>query len=126
MITLNNITLRRGTRTLLEKINWTIYHKQRIGLIGANGSGKSSLFAFILQRYQAEAGEIDIPRQLKFASVEQEISLDQKSAIDFVLDGDPELRELEALLRLAEENDDGEKIAILHEKLSIIDAYTAP
>lgn len=126
MITLRNITLRRGTNELLKQINWTIYHKQRIGLVGANGCGKSSLFGLLLKKLAADGGDIEIPKQLRFAHVEQETPAYSRSALDYVLDGDPELRELEALLTQAEDAHDGEKMAVLHEKLSNIDAYTAP
>ncbi len=126
MITLHNITLRRGRHVLLQSLNWTIYHKQRIGIIGANGSGKSSLFSLLLGELQSDEGELDFPRQIKLAHVAQETPGYQKSAIDFVLDGDNELRDLEMAITLAEQKQDGTRIAMLHEKLSIIDAYTAP
>ncbi|MBV9575401.1 MAG: ATP-binding cassette domain-containing protein, partial [Gammaproteobacteria bacterium] len=126
MITLQNITLRRGLNLLLNQINWTIYHKQRIGMIGANGSGKSSLFALLQGEIEADDGELDIPRQIRFAHVAQETAAETKSALDFVLDGDKELRECEQALVLALEKHDNARIAALHEKLSILDAYTAP
>jgi len=126
MITLRDIILRRGQHVLLQSLNWTIYHKQRIGIIGANGSGKSSLFSLLLGEVQPDAGELDIPRQLKLAHVAQETPSQAQSAIDFVLDGDIELRDLQAALLTAEQKHDGVRIATLHEKLSIIDAYTAP
>jgi len=125
MITLRNITLRRGSKVLLEQANWTIYHKQRIGLIGANGTGKSSLFAMLLGEISSDVGELEIPRQIKFAHVAQEAFAYAGSAIEFVLDGDHELRYFESELKKAEEQDNGEKIALLHDKLGIIDAYTA-
>lgn len=126
MITLRNITLRRGKQVLLEQVNWTIYSQQRIGIIGANGSGKSSLFAMLLQDLQPDLGDMTFPKQLKLAHVAQETPAYSQSALAFVLDGDAELRSLEAELIIAEENHDGERIAALHEKLAIIDAYTAP
>src|SRR5689334_2268093 len=126
MITLRSITLRRGKNVLLDKIDWTIYHKQRIGLIGANGTGKTSLFSLLLGELQADGGELGIPRQITLAHVAQETPAYTMSALDFVLDGDPELRALQAQLTKAEDEHDGERIGALHEKLSIIDAYTAP
>lgn len=126
MITLNNVTLRRGKNILLQQISWTIYHKQRIGIIGANGSGKTSLFSLLLQELQADTGDVILPRQIKLAHVAQETPAYSQSALDFVLDGDAELRALEAQLLVAEQENDGTKIAHLHDKLSIIDAYTAP
>lgn len=126
MISLRNVTLRRGPSILLEEVNWTIYPQQRIGLIGSNGSGKTSLFALILGKLAADKGDVNINRQIKFAHVAQETPAYSKSALDYVLDGDEELRQLETELQVAENAHDGLRIGELHEKLSIIDAYTAP
>lgn len=126
MITLRNVLLRRGPNILLEDVNWTIYHSQRIGLIGENGAGKSSLFAMLLGEVAADRGQVDIPAQLKLAHVAQETPAYSKSALDFTLDGDVELRQLEQELELAEQADDGERMAVLHQRFGEIDAYTAP
>ncbi len=126
MITLNKISLRRGQHLLLQDVQWTIFHKQRIGLIGANGSGKSSLFAMLLGQIQPDSGELELPRRLNIAHVEQETPAYSKSALEYVLEGDVELKQIEQALALAEKNDDGEKIATLHARMSEIDAYTAP
>lgn len=126
MISLQNIKLRRGQNVLLQHLDWTIYHKQRIGIIGANGTGKTSLFSLILGEIQAEEGELEIPRQIKMAHVAQETPAYDLSAREYVLDGDNEFRELQHALNNAELIHDGERIAALHEKLSIIDGYTAP
>src|SRR3990167_8628748 len=125
MITLNNITLRRGTRTLLEKINGTIYHKQRIGLIGANGCGKSSLFSLLLHQLQPDAGELTLPAQFRIAHVAQETPALDVIALNYVMDGDDELSKLQARLDVAEEQQNGELISDLHMKLADIDGYTA-
>ena len=126
MINLKNITIRRGPYILLENVNWTIFARQRIGMIGSNGSGKSTLFSLLLGDFQADSGDIDKPRQLKIAHVSQETPSVSQSALDFALDGDDELRLLEAQIRQAEIDDDGMRIAELYEKLSMIDGYTAP
>jgi ATP-binding cassette subfamily F protein 3 len=125
MITLRNITIRRGPNILLQDVNWTIYHKQRIGIIGANGSGKTTLFSMLLNELQADVGEMEIPKQLKLAHVAQETPACSQSAIEFVLDGDVELRRLQAELIIAENKNDGQRIAAVHQYLSEIDAYTA-
>src|SRR5437867_110500 len=122
MITLRNIILRRGTYVLLDNVDWTIYQKQRIGIIGANGSGKTSLFSMLLNQLQPEGGDLEIPRQLKIAHLAQETPGYEKSALDFVLDGDTELRHLEKQLLDAEQYNDGARIAHLHDNLSKIDA----
>ena len=126
MISLQHVTIRYGQHILLNNINWTIYSDQRIGLIGANGSGKTTLFSLLLQKHQADTGDINIPRQLKFAYVAQETLPYTNSALQFVLDGDEELRSIEKELLDAEEKNNALRIANLHEKLSQIDAYTAP
>lgn len=126
MITLNKISLRRGQHLLLDEVQWTIFHKQRIGLIGANGSGKSSLFAMLLGQIQPDVGELELPRKLNIAHVAQETPAYSQSALNYVLEGDTELKQLEKDLALAEKNNDGAKIAILHARMSEIDAYTAP
>lgn len=126
MITLRNITLRRGPNVLMQQLNWTIYPRQRIGIIGANGSGKTSLFSMFLGRFAPDEGDFDLPRQIKLAHVAQETQSSDLSALNFVLDGDEELRKLQQELSHAEETHDGHQIGALHEKLSIIDGYTAP
>lgn len=125
MITLNNITLRRGANILLQDVNWTIYHKQRIGIIGANGAGKTSLFALLQNHLQADSGELDMPKRLRLAHVAQETPAYHASALEFVLDGDTEFRALQKELLVAEELNEGERIAMIHARLGEIDAYTA-
>ncbi|MDR3492591.1 MAG: ATP-binding cassette domain-containing protein [Gammaproteobacteria bacterium] len=125
MITLRNITLRRGPNILLQDVSWTLYPKQRIGLIGANGAGKSSLFAMLLGILHPDSGDLEISKQLKLAHLAQETPAYSRSALDYVLDGDEELRKLEAALLLAEKENDGQRMASLHQHLSEIDAYTA-
>lgn len=125
MISLQNVTLRRGATILLEKVNWTIYPNQRIGLIGANGSGKTSLFTMLLKKLEPDVGDITFPKQLKLAHVAQETEASEQAAIEFVLDGDEELQALMHELSIAEQAHDGMRIAQLHEKLHVIDAYTA-
>lgn len=126
MINLKNITIRRGARVILDGVNWTIFARQRIGLIGANGSGKSSLFAMLLGKLAADTGDFDMPRQLRLAHVAQETPALSRSALDFVLDGDATLRSIETQIQQAEHDNDGMLIAELHEKFRVIDGYTAP
>ncbi len=126
MITLNNIVLRRGANILLNGVTWSIFQRQRIGIIGANGTGKSSLFAMLLGQLAPDTGELKIPKQMTLAHVAQETPAYAASALDYVLDGDKELRDLERQLLAAETEHDGVKIGELHAKLNIIDGYSAP
>lgn len=126
MITLKNIAIGRGNNLLLKNVNWLIYPAQHIGLIGANGSGKTTLFSLLLGQLQAEAGDIDIAKHVRIAHMAQETPGSEQTAVEFVLSGDSELQHLEDKLLAAEKAEDGHEIAVLHEKIGIIDGYTAP
>ncbi len=110
---------------LFERANFTIHQGQKVGLTGANGTGKSSLFAMILGQLSPDEGELSIPPNLEIAHVAQETPALETSAIDYVLDGDRELRHLQQALAEAEQAHDGLKVAELHEKLSVIGGYSA-
>lgn len=125
MIILNKITLQRGTKTLLQEVSLGFYAKQKIGIIGNNGCGKTSLFSLLLGDLQQESGDVSIPSNLAMVTVEQEIPSSEKSAIEFVIDADIHLRQLEQELQQAEKNNDGQKIAAIYETLQNIDGLTA-
>jgi ATP-binding cassette subfamily F protein 3 len=126
VINLRNVTLRHGQHVLLQHVDWTIYPEQRIGLIGANGAGKTSLFKLLLGELHPDVGDLEVSNKLKFAHVAQETPAYHQSALDFVLDGDVALRKLEESLAQAEAEHDGMRMATLYEQLGVIDAYTAP
>ena len=123
MIQLQNISLQRGTKFLLESADLTIYPGQKVGLIGANGSGKSTLFQMLLGSLHSDTGTLDIPRQWRTAHMAQEVGHTSRSALDYVLDGDGELRRLER--EIAEEHN-GEQLAKLYGEMENIHAYSAP
>jgi ATP-binding cassette subfamily F protein 3 len=125
MLNFTGVTLRRGPRKLLEGATLAIFPGQKVGVVGRNGTGKSSLFAMILGELAADAGEVSVPKSLTIASVAQETPSGANSAIDFVLDGDVELRRLERALTAAEGTADAGKLAAIHERLSQIDGYAA-
>ncbi len=126
MLSLNEVALHRGPRKLLEAVSCTIYPGWRLGVIGNNGTGKSSLFALLLGELTTDAGTVRMPRGLVIATVAQETPALPDAAIDYVLDGDAELRLLERELAVAEAAHDGARIAELHERLATIEAYSAP
>ncbi len=126
MLTFANATLRRGSRTLLENLSFTIYPGQRVGVVGRNGTGKSSLFSMVLGQLQPDLGDVSIPRNITIATVAQETPALQQSALDFVLDGDSELRATEAALTKAEDAEDLDKLAMLHDRMAAIGGYAAP
>ncbi len=126
MIELKKISLQRGNKVLLDDATLTIKPHTRVGLIGRNGTGKSSLFAMLKGELSADKGDTLLPKGWLIASVAQETPALAQSALDYVLDGDTHLRALEEALCLAEKHNNGEQIAHLHNELADIDAYTAP
>jgi ATP-binding cassette subfamily F protein 3 len=125
MLNFQNLQLRRGTRVLLESATFTLFRGEKVGVIGANGSGKSSLFALVRGELQPESGEFSRPADLKMAWVAQEVPALETSAIDYVLDGDATLREVERALHAADASHDGAAIAALHARYEALAGYTA-
>ncbi|BEU01611.1 ABC transporter ATP-binding protein [Agarivorans sp. OAG1] len=123
MIVANNISLQRGSKFLLAETNLTIHAGQKVGLVGQNGCGKSSLFALLKNQLQVDEGDLKVPSKWEISSVAQETPELQRSAIDYVLDGDQEFRQLEQDIAAAEESDEGELIATLHTQMDTIGGY---
>lgn len=125
MINIRAMSLMRGGKVLLENADITIFPGHHVGLVGRNGTGKSSLFALLRQELSVEQGSCEVPKAWRIASVQQETPALERSALDYVLDGDTELRELEAQLAQAEADHDGHAIGTLHDKLATIGGYDA-
>ena len=127
MIRISNLTLARGNKRLLEDAALTVHPGHRVGLIGPNGSGKSSLFALLRGEIDAEAGEVSLPPSWVIAHVAQEMPPVMAAAIEFVLDGDMELRAVERALADAEAHPGtaGEHLAELHQRYEAIAGYSA-
>jgi ATP-binding cassette subfamily F protein 3 len=125
MISLRNLSLQRGGRFLFESVNLTVYPAQKIGVTGPNGTGKSSLFALLRGELHQDSGDFDIPARWIIGHVGQETPALEISAIDYVMDGDSELRDTERELDDAHLTDDGIRIAALHAHYDSIDGYTA-
>ncbi|MBK1732643.1 ATP-binding cassette domain-containing protein [Thiococcus pfennigii] len=126
MIQLQNLSLRRGGQLLLEAVSVRIPPGQKVGVVGANGCGKSSLFALLRGELHADAGEALVPSAWRVAHVAQQTPSGARPAIELVLDGDQELRRIEAELAAAEAAADGVRVAELHGRLEAIDGYGAP
>ncbi len=126
MLTIQNLSLRRGSRLLFENLSLTIHPGQRVGLTGANGCGKSSLFSLIQGQLQPDAGEINLPSKWLLAHVAQTIPAVDMPTLDYVLHGDTELRILQSKLAKAEQEKNGAQQADLHAQIEAIDGYTAP
>ncbi|BAJ00485.1 ABC transporter ATP-binding protein [Shewanella violacea] len=123
MISISQAQLIRGTKTLLDETSLTIYPGHKVGLVGANGTGKSSLLALILGKISLDKGDISFPSGWQIATVAQETPALDVSALDYVIDGDFEYRELEAKLVQAQHDDNGNEIAHLHGKIDAIGGY---
>ncbi|WP_159990461.1 ABC-F family ATP-binding cassette domain-containing protein [Pelistega ratti] len=124
MIRATGLTLRRGNKVLLENTDFVIHPKERVGIVGKNGAGKSSLFALLLGMIDQDAGEVDIPSSWRISHVKQETLVGQQSAREFVIDGDTHLRQLQAL-RAVVPDTDGQAIAELEGELTEAGHWTA-
>jgi ATP-binding cassette subfamily F protein 3 len=125
MLSARDLTLRRGAQPLFEQVSFTVFRGNKVGLTGANGTGKSSLFAAIRGELAPDRGAIDLPATLKVAHVEQEIAASSRTAIDFVLDGDLELREVQAAIADAERRGSNLQLAELYSTLEAIGGFRA-
>ncbi|OZI44623.1 ABC transporter [Bordetella genomosp. 5] len=110
MIRASGLTLRRGTKVLLDGADFVVHPGERVGIVGKNGAGKSSLFGLLTGELDLDAGNVDLPAGWRIASVEQEISSTERPAREFVIDGDVHLRALQAQ-RAALTDDQGTQIA---------------
>ncbi len=125
MLNFKNVSLRRGNKLLFSGASLTIHKGQKVGLTGANGVGKSSLFAFIRNELHPDEGDFSMPPGLEIAYVAQEKDAVKTVAIEYVMDGDRELRHLQNQLESAERIDDGLQQAELHTRLDDVDGYSA-
>src|ERR1700721_1312781 len=125
MLSARDLTLRRGPQPLFEQVNFTVFRGNKVGVTGANGTGKSSLFAALLGELTPDGGDIDVPAAIKISHVEQEIAASPRPAIEFVLDGDTELRRVQRAIDDAERRDAAIALAELYSSLEAIDGYRA-
>lgn len=124
MIVFNNISLKRGQTELLGNAVATITPKQKVGLVGKNGCGKSSLLALLKKELQPEGGDVTYPSNWSVSWVNQETPALDVSAIDYVIQGDREYCRLQQELAWANEQNDGNAIARIHDRLDAINAWT--
>lgn len=125
MLKFDSITLRRGPLVLIEDFSAVLLPKQKLGLVGANGSGKTSLLALILGDLDADLGELEIPEDFRISHMAQESPGSMVSSRDYVLEGDKEYCRLTGELQSAETEARFSQIAELHDKMAAIDGYNA-
>lgn len=124
MITLSDIQLLRGGKPLLDQASATLHPGDKIGLVGKNGCGKSTLFALIKDELSIDAGSFSKPAHWEMAWVAQETPALERTAIEYVIDGDREYRGLEGQLQKAEVADNGTLVAEIHGKIETIGGYS--
>ena len=124
MITLDNISLQRGSKILLADTGLRIHDGQKVGLIGANGTGKTTLFKVLSGALGTDQGNVSIPGNWRIAQMVQEVADCDRSALDFVLDGDPEFRRLQQAIATTDPAQ-GDTLAKLYSEFEHVDGYTA-
>ena len=125
MLNFTDVTLRRGPRVLFAEATFGLFRGEKVGITGENGSGKSSLLSLVRGDLHPDSGSFDMPPGLAVAHVAQELVASDAPAIEFVLDGDAELRQLQRDLAAAEAADDGARIGELHARYAAVGAYDA-
>ena len=125
MIQISQVTLRRGVKVVLRNASVTLQPREKVGLIGRNGAGKSSLFSLLTHRLQSDAGDVNIPPRWRVGEVAQDVPETDDGATDFVLQGDLPLLQAQQALRAAEAADDGHAMADAHQALDEAGAFDA-
>ncbi len=125
MLSAHDLSLRRGPEPLFVDVNFTVFRGNKVGLTGANGVGKSSLLAALRGELRSDSGDIERPTFLKIAHLDQEIAASSQAAIEYVLDGDSELRRILACIKDAEKLEESIELAEHHANLLSVDGYRA-
>ena len=125
MLNFTDVTLRRGPRVLFAAATFGLFRGEKVGITGENGSGKSSLLSLVRGDLHPDSGSFDMPAGLALAHVSQELVASDQAALEFVLDGDAELRTLERRIAEAEARDEGARIGELHGRYAAVGGYDA-
>ncbi len=126
MLSLQNLSVRAGTKLLFQKVNLNIHPGKKVGLIGQNGAGKTTLFKAILGEVPIDEGEVSIPSNWLIGSVEQEVSQQNLNALDYVCFGDTKYAESHALIAASEKSQDHETLVQAYDLLDKIDGFSVP
>jgi ATP-binding cassette subfamily F protein 3 len=125
MLSFTNLALRRGPNLLFEDVSFVIHHDKKVGLIGANGAGKTSLFKMITGELDVEEGYLDYPQDLRISYLAQEVPGSDEAAVQYVLEGDKQLIEIQEKIKLAEVNEQFDELGELHAIYNSMDGYAA-
>ncbi|MBC8058523.1 MAG: ABC-F family ATP-binding cassette domain-containing protein, partial [Rhizobiales bacterium] len=125
MLALNQVSLRRGVKLVLDQASVVLQPGEKVGLVGRNGAGKSSLFSLLTHRLQSDAGDVAMPPRWRIGEVAQDMPETDQGATDFVLEGDTRLMEAQAQLVQAELDDDGHAMAEAHHAISDAGGFEA-
>jgi len=126
LIIATDLSLDRGAKNLIKSSSFTIHPNHKVGLVGSNGCGKSSLFAALLGDLAPDSGDLAMPASWDIATVKQETPSLEQSALDYVMDGDKEFRQLEHELEQARITDNGNLEATIINKIDTINGYSLP
>lgn len=126
MIRFKQVTLFQGSKALLDEVDLTLYPGHKVGIVGQNGCGKSSLFQLLMQHLSPEQGEVEIPAKWRISAAKQETPPSDLSALDYVLSGHKEYSDLTVALEAAQIRDDGTEIGAIHAKLDAINSWSLP
>ena len=125
MLSFNNLSLRRGSSLLFENVSFTVHKDNKVGLVGANGTGKTSLFKMIQGEFESDEGTFKYPPDLKIACLAQEVPGTDEQALPYVMGGDKKLMEIEKAILEAELNEDYGSLGELHAEFEDHDGFTA-
>ena len=125
MLSFNNLSLRRGSNLLFENVNFTVHKNNKVGLVGSNGTGKTSLFKMILGEVESDKGQCNYPPDLKVACMAQEIPGTEEKALDYVISGDEKLVKIQKAISDAESNEEYASLGELHSQHEDLDGFTA-
>jgi ATP-binding cassette subfamily F protein 3 len=124
MLQLKNVTLYRGSKCILDDASVTIHKGEKVGIVGSNGVGKSSLFQMILGQLETDKGDYELPNNLRITQIKQEVPSGEQTALNYALSGDQQLAEVFQQLASAEAGGDGMLIAECHCRLAELDGYS--
>ena len=125
MLSFNNLSLRRGSNLLFEEVSFTVHRDNKVGLVGANGTGKTSLFKMIQGEFDSDTGDFKHPPDLRIACLAQEVPGTDEPALEYVMSGDAELLQIQDSITQAEKEENYSALGELHSRFEDHDGFTA-